>query len=111
MRKLTVSGLLVSGLITLGAATLTAENKYDLSPAQIDDIVQKFAAKETAFSKAREAYTYRQTARIQELDDSGSITPRWQTISDIVFSQEGNRSEHRILSPVPTLHNTTLTPH
>ncbi len=110
MRKLTVSGLLVSGLITLGAATLTAENKYDLSQAQIDDIVQKFAAKEAAFSKAREAYTYRQTARIQELDDSGNIMGRWETISDIVFSPEGKRSEHVVRSPVPTLRNITLTP-
>ena len=97
-------------LLVLGAATLAAQKSYDLSPAQIDDIVQKFAAKETAFSKAREAYTYRQTARIQELDEGGAITGRWETISDIVFSAEGKRTEHVVRSPVPTLRNITLTP-
>ena len=97
-------------LLVLGAAALAAEGKYDLSQAQIDDIVQKFAAKESAFSKAREAYTYHQTARIQELDDSGSIQGRWETVSDIVFSAEGKRSEHVVRSPVPTLRNITLTP-
>jgi hypothetical protein len=97
-------------ILVLGAACLTGENKYDLSQAQIDDIVQKFAAKETQFAKAREAYTYRQTARIQELDDSGAIMGRWETISDIVFSGEGKRSEHVVRSPVPSLKNITLTP-
>jgi hypothetical protein len=112
MRRLSfvVSGLMISTLVVLGVAILAAENKYDLSQAQIDDIVQKFAAKEAAFAKAREAYTYRQTARIQELDDSGSIMGRWETVSDIVFSQEGKRSERVVRSPVPTLRNITLTP-
>jgi hypothetical protein len=97
-------------MMALGAACLAGQNKYELSQAQIDEIVQKFAAKETEFAKAREAYTYRQTARIQELDDSGAITGRWETISDIVFSPDGKRSEHVVRSPVPSLKNITLTP-
>jgi dipeptidyl aminopeptidase/acylaminoacyl peptidase len=79
-------------ILLLGAAALAAENnKYDLSQAQIDDIIQKFAAKEAQFAKAREVYTYRQTARIQELDDNGAVTGRWETVSDIVFSPDGKR--------------------
>jgi hypothetical protein len=102
----------ISGLILfLGAAAMAADdNKYNLSQAQIDDIIQKFAAKEAQFSKAREVYTYRQTARIQELDDSGAILGRWETVSDIVFSSEGKRTEHVVRSPVPTLQNINLTP-
>jgi hypothetical protein len=105
------TALRIPGLILLlGGVALAAENKYDLSQAQIDDIIQKFAAKEAQFAKAREVYTYRQTARIQELDDSGAIEGRWETVSDIVFSPEGKRTEHVVRSPVPTLHNITLTP-
>jgi len=102
----------ISGLILLlGSAALAADNnKYDLSQAQIDDIIQKFAAKEAQFSKAREVYTYRQSARIQELDDNGAVTGRWETVSDIVFSPEGKRTERVVRSPVPTLQNITLTP-
>ena len=48
------------------AAAFAADANTQLSQAQIDDIIQKFAAKEAAFAKARENYTYRQTARIQE---------------------------------------------
>ena len=100
-------------ILTVTAAGLLAQNPpagNNLTQAQIDDVITKFAAKEAAFAKAREVYTYRQTARIQELDESGTITGRWETISDIVFSQEGKRTEHVVRSPVPTLKNITLTP-
>src|SRR5260370_10091320 len=102
MRKLTVSGLLVSGLITLGAATLTAENKYDLSQAQFEDIVQKFAAKEAAFSKAREAYTYRQTARIQGLDNRANLIGGWEAISEIGVIPQGKVGDDVQTSASPT---------
>ncbi|MEQ1883997.1 MAG: hypothetical protein ABL967_02980 [Bryobacteraceae bacterium] len=100
-------------ILTFAAATVLAQNvpvKNDLSPSEIDSIIQKFAAKETEFSKAREVYTYRQSARIQELDESGTVTGRWETISDIVFSTEGKRTERVVRAPVSTLRNITLTP-
>ncbi len=94
----------------LAAASLPAATVPEPSSSQIDDIIQKFSMKEADFSKARENYTYRQTARIQELDDSGNITGRWETVSDIVFSSDGKRTEKVVRSPVPTLHNILLTP-
>src|SRR5665213_46443 len=106
----------IPGYLLLAAASLFATNFLfaagapEPSSSQIDDMIQKFAAKETDFSKARENYTYRQTARIQELDDSGNITGRWETVSDIVFSPDGKRTERVVRSPVPTLQNITLTP-
>jgi hypothetical protein len=103
--------LLTAALAIVPGGPALAADAPDLAPAQADDIVQKFASKETDFSKARENYTYRQTARIQELDDSGNVTGRWETVSDIVFSPDGlKRSERVVRSPVPTLHNITLTP-
>ena len=99
--------LLTAASIVPASALLMAA---DLDSSKADEIVQKFASKETDFSKARENYTYRQTARIQELDDSGNITGRWETVSDIVFSPDGKRSERVVRSPVPTLRNITLTP-
>ncbi len=97
-------------LIILGAAALLAADSQELSQTQIDDIVQKFAAKETQFAKARENYTYRQTARIQELDGSGNTSGRWETVSDIVFDPSGRRTEKVVRAPVSSLHNILLTP-
>jgi len=105
-----ISRLTVSGCLLLSAALLPAATVPDPSPSQVDDIIQKFSTKESDFSKARENYTYRQTARIQELDDSGNITGRWEIVSDIVFSTDGKRTEHVVRSPVPTLDKILLTP-
>ena len=100
----------VFGFMLLGASALLAIDQPQLSQQQIDDIIQKFAAKETEFARARENYTYRQTARIQTLDDSGNPTGKWETVSDIIFSTEGRRTEHVVYAPVNTLTDITLTP-
>jgi len=93
-----------------GAGLLCAVDKYDLTDTQANDIIQKFAAKESEFAKAREAYTYRQTARIQSLSDDGAVTGKWETVSDIVFSTDGKRSERVVRAPVSTLEAFQLTP-
>jgi hypothetical protein len=101
----------VFGLMILGTAgLLLAADAPDPSPAQIDEIIQKFAAKEAEFAKARESYTYHQTARIQELEPSGQTSGKWETVSDIVFDTAGKRSEKVVRAPVSTLHNILLTP-
>ena len=101
-------------LIVLGAAALIPSafgaDAPDPSQAQIDEIIQKFAAKETEFSKARENYTYHQTARIQELEPSGNVSGRWETVSDIVFDTAGKRNEKVVRAPVSTLKSILLTP-
>ena len=95
-------------IFILAAASLRAAD--DLPQSRIDEIIQKFAANEAAFAKARESYTYRQTARIQELDNGGNTTGRWELVSDIVFDTGGRRSEKVVRAPVPSLNEITLTP-
>jgi hypothetical protein len=104
-----IFGLVILGAAALAPAVFGADAK-DPSQAQIDEIIQKFAAKEADFAKAREDYTYKQTARIQELDESGIVTGRWETVSDIVFDPAGKRTEHVVHAPVSTLDHILLTP-
>lgn len=99
----------IFGLVVLGAVGLLAADSPEPSQAQIDEIIQKFAANEAQFAKARESYTYRQTARIQELSPSGTVEGRWETVSDIVFDASDKRTERVLRAPVPTL-KITLTP-
>ena len=97
------------GVVALSAAAW-AIDQPQLSDSQINDIIQKFVAKETQFSVARENYTYRQTARLQELDEFGNVRGRWEMVSDIIFSPEGKRTERVVRAPVATLRNLILTP-
>ncbi len=80
-------------------------------PVNAQEIVQKFAAKETEFSEARNNYTYRQTVKLEELDPGGNPTGgRWDLVEDIIFSPEGKRMEKVVYAPVQTLRNILLTP-
>jgi hypothetical protein len=96
---------LAAALALAGAAWAAAEP----SEAEIEEIIRKFAAKESEFARARENYTYRQSARIQELDEFGNVRGKWEMVSDIVFPG-GKRTERVVLAPVSTLRNLLLTP-
>jgi hypothetical protein len=86
------------------AGAAFAGSAPDPTPAQIDDIIAKFAAKEAEFARVRGNYTYRQTVKIHELDDSGNIMGKHEMVSDIVFTPQGKRTERVVYAPVSTLH-------
>jgi hypothetical protein len=94
-------------LLTCAAFAATAP---DPTPAEIDTIIAKFAAKEAEFAKARGNYTYRQSAKVQELSPDGSPQGKWEEVADIVFTPEGKRTEHVVRAPMTTLQNILLTP-
>jgi hypothetical protein len=97
--------------VALGVwATADAAVRKEPSESEVAGIIARFAAKEAQFALARENYTYRQTAKLHELDESGSVRGRWEIMSDIVFSPEGKRTERVVRAPVQTLQNLLLTP-
>src|SRR5687767_9153979 len=98
-------------LLALAVALSFGAVKGDLTDAQINDIVRQFAAKEAEFAKARETYTYRQTARVLEMDENNSTRGKFEIVSDIIFLEGGaKRSERVVRAPVSTLVNLQLTP-
>jgi hypothetical protein len=84
--------------------------KKDPSPEEIQEIIRKFAAKESEFSKARESYTYRQNSKLLELDEGGGRIGQWEETFDVVFTNAGKRDERVVRAPVPALRNLILTP-
>jgi outer membrane lipoprotein-sorting protein len=99
--------VLPAALAALCLPTWAAE-KPDVNP---QEIIQKFAAKETEFAQARNNYTYRQTVKLQVLDGGGNPTgEEWNLVEDVIFSPEGKRMEKVVYAPVPTLRQILLTP-
>ena len=94
-------------LLALAAAAVPLLPAADPSP---QEIIQKFAAKESEFRKAREAYTYRQLVKLEELDGGGNVQGKWEINSDIVFGANNQRTEKVVFAPLITLRNITLTP-
>jgi hypothetical protein len=98
-----MAGAAIASVMLLAAGPVGA----DLSP---DEIIQKFAAKEAEFRKARESYTYRQSVKLEELDGSGRVQGKWEIVSDIIFGPNKQREEKVTFAPMNTLHALTLTP-
>src|SRR5690349_11103114 len=88
--------VLIAGAAFAGSAP-------DPTAAQIDEIITKFAAKEAEFARVRGNYTYRQTVKIQELDDNGNPMGKHEMVTDIVFTPEGRRIERVVYAPVDSL--------
>ena len=98
--------------LVFGVSLLRAVDSPEIGDQQIsvDDIIREFVDKETAFAKARQSYTYRQTVKIYEYDEVGGVRGRYHIVQDIIFSAGGKRSERVVYAPVSTLKNILLTP-
>ncbi|MBS1835176.1 MAG: hypothetical protein JST65_20825, partial [Acidobacteria bacterium] len=96
--------LLFSTTILLGAGlTMVAAEPAEPSEARIQEIILKFAAKESEFAKVREGYTWRQTAKLQEFDEDGTPGGKWEQVWDVSFNTNGKRTENVVRAPMATL--------
>jgi len=103
MRNLIVSAAIAAACVPMWAA--------DTDNVNAQEIIEKFAAKELAFSEARNNYTYRQTVKLEELDAGGNPTGgKWELVEDIIFSPEGKRMEKVVWAPVVSLRQIQLMP-
>jgi hypothetical protein len=115
MRKAAVQRLILI-LLLLASVSYAQEEKEsalrkEQPPIPPEEIIRKFAAKEENFRKARDNYTYRQSARLDVLTVDGRRTgQQWMQVSDVLFDNRGRRVEKVIRAPVSTLQDIILTP-
>src|SRR3989442_2332887 len=79
----------------------------NLTQAQIDDIIRKFAAKETEFRRALNSYAFKRDALIQVLGMGGQVTGEYHRVSDFTFDDQGNRFEKINFFPMPSFSGIT----
>jgi len=86
--------------------------RMDLSAPSVppEEIIQKFAAKETEFQEALNHYTYRRIARVQTLDDDNKVDGEWYEVDDVIFDPTGRRTEHVVNAPESTLTRVMMSP-
>ena len=76
----------------------------------VDQIIQRFGEREAAFAKARDQYTFRQTVKVDTInDDNGKPDGEYQQVTDVVFSEEGARTEHVVFAPGNTIQKVIMT--
>jgi len=111
---------------TLAAAPGMAQDKDSFTPMPMDagfgrldltapttppeEIIKKFAAKESEFQDALNHYTYRRVARVQTLDDDNKVDGEWYQVDDVIFDPSGKRTEKVVYAPGNTLERVIMTP-
>ena len=88
------------------SAASVASNDAPAIP--IDQIIQRFAAREAEFRTERDNFTYTQTFVIQTLDSSDRVDGEYRQTSEIVFTPERKRYEKVTYAPPPTLERISL---
>lgn len=115
-------------LAAKGAATAAAaqKNKNSFTPAAldagfgamesaaptlpVDEIVRRFAAKESEFQLALERYSWRRAARIQTIDEDGNADGEYYQVDETGFDAEGKRTVKTVYAPESTLRRVTMSP-
>jgi hypothetical protein len=105
-----------AGVLSLAAV---AQDKDSFTPMPLDSgfgpmntaapsippeqIITRFAAKETEFQDALNHYTYRRVARVQTIDDDNKVDGEWYEVDDVIFDPSGHRTEKVVYAPESTL--------
>jgi hypothetical protein len=67
-----------------------------------EEIIKRFAAKETEFAKARDQYTYRQDVKVQTVDGD-TVDGEYKEVFDVMFDDKGHRIENVVFAPASSL--------
>lgn len=94
-------------VVLLAGASLAWADKQNPSESEIQGIIKKFAENETAFQQARTNYTYRRSAKLQEMGTGGG---RWEEVVDIVFGPRNRPEERVVMAPPQNLRFVVMTP-
>jgi hypothetical protein len=108
--------ILLFGVAMTGLAQDSVEGFGPLDPAPpagmtAQQIIEKFGQRESAFKRARDNYTFRQSVKIDTLtEDTNKVDGEYQQVTDISFTKEGHREEHVVFAPQNSLERVMMTP-
>ena len=75
-----------------------------------EEIIKRFAAKESEFQEALNHYTYRRVAKVQTVDDDNKVDGEYYEVDDVILDPSGNRVEKVVFAPGNTLTRVQMTP-
>jgi len=109
MRRCALAALMMT--LALPAVAQQGEGPIRYVPPNkisVEELVQRFAAKEKEFSIAREQYTWTQTVRVQTLEGH-TVDGEYVQVSDVVFDERGRRINLVKYAPQNTLTRLEMT--
>jgi hypothetical protein len=119
IRKAIPASLLALFLLSAAASQAHAQDaagfgSLDPTPPTgitVEEIIKRFGERESAFSKARENYTFRQSVKVDTIaEDTNRVDGEYQQVTDITFNNDGKREEHVVFAPQNTLQRVMMSP-
>jgi hypothetical protein len=109
--RLRLAVVLVTLVASVGAPRTAFGDEGPLDPAppkaiSTEEIIRRFAAKETEFQQARDQYTYRQDVTVKTPEDDGE----YHEIFDVLFNDQGKRLENVVYAPQSSLSRIQMSP-
>ena len=109
--RLRFAVVLVTLVASVGAPRTAFADEGPLDPAppkaiSTEEIIRRFAAKETEFQQARDQYTYRQDVTVKTPEDDGE----YHEIFDVLFNDQGKRLENVVYAPQSSLSRIQMSP-
>src|SRR5437870_3444889 len=109
--RLRFAVVLVALVASVAAPRTAFADEGPLDPAppkaiSTEEIIRRFAAKETEFQQARDQYTYRQDVRVKTPEDDGE----YHEIFDVLFNDQGKRLENVVYAPQSSLSRIQMSP-
>jgi hypothetical protein len=104
--------VLLTSLVPVSAMAQKGEGELRLEQPKniaVEQIIQKFAAKEKQFKEAREQYTWQQSVTVQSFD-GGTVDGEYRQVSNILFDDKGRRIEQVTFAPQNTLQHFSMSP-
>ncbi len=103
LHALFATALLLASMFCMPA--LAQEGPLETAPPKgitPDEIIKRFAAKETQFAEARDQYTYRQDVKVETLDGD-TVDGVYREVFDVIFDDQGKRTENVVFAPQSSL--------
>ena len=75
----------------------------------VQQIIEKFAAKEEEFKAARDQYTFRQDVRVQTVDGD-TVNGEYREVFDVTYDNQGHHLENVTYAPQSSLTEVSMTP-
>src|ERR1700744_889142 len=77
----------------------------------VPEIIERMGKRESAFAAARENYIFKQTVKVDTIDDdTGRPDGEYMQVTDITFDGKGTREEHVTFAPQNTLQRVIMSP-
>jgi hypothetical protein len=89
---------------------LPAQPNPGAPPIPPEQIIQRVSQQEDSMLKARGGYTYRKVVRVEEIDDNGNATGKFELTTQSFFGPDGKLYEKGVNRPASTMQGFNIEP-